>query len=89
MNPHPQLDPHPYPHQDFFLDPHPHFFDADPQHSFFNDKVNLIYIGYNIYRQMGLVRSDPPWETIPETAFVSQARRAVLPSTVDCHIVAV
>jgi hypothetical protein len=28
MNPHP--DPHP--HQDFFLDPHPHFFDADPQH---------------------------------------------------------
>jgi hypothetical protein len=28
LNPHP--DPHP--HQDFFLDPHPHFFDADPQH---------------------------------------------------------
>jgi hypothetical protein len=22
----------PHPHQDFFLDPHPHFFDADPQH---------------------------------------------------------
>jgi hypothetical protein len=30
MNPHP--DPHP--HLDFFLDPHPHFFDADPQHCF-------------------------------------------------------
>jgi hypothetical protein len=30
MNPHPHPDPHP--HQDFFLDPHPHFFDADPQH---------------------------------------------------------
>jgi hypothetical protein len=30
MNPH----PHPDPHRDFFLDPHPHFFDADPQHLF-------------------------------------------------------
>jgi hypothetical protein len=35
MNPHP--DPHP--HQDFFLDPHPHFFVADPQRLF--DGKNL------------------------------------------------
>jgi hypothetical protein len=28
MNP----NPNPHLHCDFFLDPHPHFFDADPQH---------------------------------------------------------
>jgi hypothetical protein len=32
MNPDPHPDPDPHSHQDFFLDPHPHFFDADPQH---------------------------------------------------------
>jgi hypothetical protein len=26
------MNPHPDQQQDFFLDPHPHFFDADPQH---------------------------------------------------------
>jgi hypothetical protein len=34
MNPHLHTHPDPHPHQDFFLDPHPHFFDADPQHWF-------------------------------------------------------
>ncbi len=39
MNPHP--DPHP--HWDFFLDPHPHFFDADPQHWLpYSPNLNLL-----------------------------------------------
>jgi hypothetical protein len=32
MNSHPHPHPDPDQHQDYFLDPHPHFFDADPQH---------------------------------------------------------